>query len=425
MQRGQVRRFPARRWRALSPGVGDVLQHGQRAGGDPRGAWPAHLRPAEVQFVLQVVPAVAGHDVEKQQRAADDPGFGAGRRAGQGDDQIRRRHQRGNLVGEAERPDPRRCPGQFADPAFHRPVTSRHGEYVHPGSGQPGHAAGQRAEAPATVDQQHARVLGGDTQIQPGLLLRRSVVERRPHRWRHDPDRRPGQVAADGRGGRRGGDQEQVSALGHPEPVHGHVGAQHHGRPGGRLGLERCCRRRPGGEHAEHQVGRFPRQIHPQRRDQPGPGATVHQLGQPAPGPQVREVQPVVDPGRRDETAEHAVGHPGAPAAQQGHAVQIPGLPPGLMQQAGAAARHHLVAEPHRPGQQHCVRRSGLPVGPAVRSAFDTRLRSAHGGVSPAGDGLVTRHTHLMCGAGVRFRRDRRALRRLACCAFFWFTPAR
>ena len=205
---------------------------------------------------------------------------------------------------------------------------------------------------------------GRDAQVQPGLLLRRGGVEPGPHRWRHDADGRPGQVAADRRGGGRRGDQEQVGALGHPQPVHGHVGAQHHRRPGWRLRLERGRGRRPGGEHTEHQVGRLAGQIRPQRRHQPGPGAAVHQPGQPAPGPQVGEVQPVIDRGHRDQAAEHPVSHPGAPATQQGHGVQLARLPPGLAQQAGAAARHHLVAEPHRPGQQHCVRRSSLPARP-------------------------------------------------------------
>ena len=78
-------------------------------------------------------------------------------------------------------------------------------------------------------------------------------------------------------------------------------------------------------------------------------------------------MQAVVEAREGDQEAEKPFAGPPAPAPQQGHAVEAAGAPPRQFQQAGAATGHHLVAEPQRACQQHCVL---YHVASLVRSAF-------------------------------------------------------
>jgi hypothetical protein len=82
-------------------------------------------------------------------------------------------------------------------------------------------------------------------------------------------------------------------------------------------------------------------------------GRQVHAVREPASGPQVGEVQSVVQAGDDDQAIEHLFASAPAPRPELGHAVQSVGSPSGLFQQLGTTAGHHLVAEPQRPGQQH------------------------------------------------------------------------
>ena len=85
-------------------------------------------------------------------------------------------------------------------------------------------------------------------------------------------------------------------------------------------------------------------------------GAPVHAVRQPAPGPKVGEVQPVVQAGDGDQAVEQPVRHARRSTARA--VTCCPGggfASPDRSSKPGTAARHHLVAEPQRPGQQHRV----------------------------------------------------------------------
>jgi hypothetical protein len=56
--------------------------------------------------VLQVVAAVAGHDIEEQELPADSADLAASVGSGQGNHYIGRGHQLRDPVGETEWPDP-------------------------------------------------------------------------------------------------------------------------------------------------------------------------------------------------------------------------------------------------------------------------------------------------------------------------------
>jgi hypothetical protein len=252
------------------------------------------VRTAQLQFVQQVVPPVPGHHVEQQELAPHDARLVAGIGPRQGHNHVGGGHQLGNPVGEAERRDPRYSPGQLPEPSLDGLLAAGHGQHVHPGLGQRGHALHKRAKPPPAVDDQHAELARRDSERGPGLLLRRRGVERGPHRRRYDRYCRPGKVTTDRcrRGGR--GHQEQVGSLPDPDPVHCHVGAQHDRPPGRRLGLEPGRCRGAGGEHAEHEIRGLPLQVSPQRWHQPCAGRLVHETCQTATSAQVGEMHPVV-----------------------------------------------------------------------------------------------------------------------------------
>jgi hypothetical protein len=87
-------------------------------------------------------PAVTGHHVEEEELAADDPCLAAGRGSGQGHYHVRGRHQLGDPVGEAERRDLKAAAGQLPEPSLDGPLAPGHGQHVHAGIGEGGHAVG-------------------------------------------------------------------------------------------------------------------------------------------------------------------------------------------------------------------------------------------------------------------------------------------
>jgi hypothetical protein len=352
-RRGE-RRLPARRprhlrARAVEP---DRVEHGQRAGGHVGRRRAAHLRVALLEFVQQVVPAVARHDVEQQQAAARHAGLGAGRRAGQRHDHVGGGHQLGDPVGEAERHDGGPGSGQRAELLFDPGVASRDRQHVDAGGGQPGRRPRQRGESPAAVDEQHAASVRGDAERLPGIPLARRVVEGRPDRRRDQRDRRPGAEPADRRGRGRGADQEQVGALVHPHLVRGDVRAVHdrlevrrsrrsRRRPGR---LERGGGERPGREDAQHQVRGRPVQLGAQRRDHAAGGGVLGEPRDPAPGAQLREMQPVVEAGHGHQPVEYPLPGPAGRRAEQRHAVGGADPPAGALEHITETAHGHLVA---------------------------------------------------------------------------------
>jgi hypothetical protein len=354
LKRRGERRLPARRPRYLrARAVEPVrIEHRQRARGHVGCRRAAHLRVALLEFVQQVVPAVPRHDVEQQQPAAHHAGLGAGRRAGQRDDQVGGGHQLGDPVGEAERPDRGPGGGQLTELPFDPGVAARDRQHVHAGGGQPRRRPGQRGESPAAVDEQHAAAVPREAEGLPGVLLAGRLVKSRADRGRDERDRRPGPEPADRRGRGRGADQEQVGALVHPHLVRGDVRAVHHRlevrrrqRPRRRRGrLERGRGERPGREDAQHQVGGCAVQLRAQRGDHATRGGALGDTGDPAPGAQLREVQPVVHAGDGHQPVEHPLPGPAGRGAEQRHAVAGADPPAGALEHIAETAHGHFVA---------------------------------------------------------------------------------
>jgi hypothetical protein len=353
LKRRGERRLPARRPRHLRASAVEPVrvEHRQRARGHVGCRRAAHLRVALLEFVQQVVPAVPRHDVEQQQPTPHHAGLGAGRRAGQRDDHVGGGHQLGDPVGEAERQDAGPGGGQLAELPLDLGVASRDRQHVHAGGRQPGRRPGQRRESPAAVDQQHAACVRGEAERRPGVPLAGRLVEGRPDRRRHERDRRPGAEPADRRGRGRGADQEQVGALVHPHLVRGDVRAVHHRlevrcrRPGRRLGrLQRGRGERPGREDAQHQVDGRAVQLGAQRRDHAAGGGALGEPGDPAPGAQLREMQPVVHAGDGHQPVEHPLPGPAGRGAEQRHAVAGTDPPARALQHIPETAHGHFVA---------------------------------------------------------------------------------
>ena len=111
LQGGHEGGFPA--WRRASrqrPAAAFVTQ-GQYAGSNSAGRGYAHVGPAQLEFVQQVVPPVTWHDVKKKKIAPDYPCLAARVGSGQGHDHIGGGHQLRDPVGETERRDPGRPGG--------------------------------------------------------------------------------------------------------------------------------------------------------------------------------------------------------------------------------------------------------------------------------------------------------------------------
>jgi hypothetical protein len=254
--------------------------------------------------MLQVVAAVSRHDVQEQQLPPDSAGLAARRGSWQRNDHVGSRHQLGHAVSEAKWPDPGRPASQVSQPTFDTMLAPRYREHVHAGLGQRGGTLHQGTETPTAVNHQHARLARRHTQRRPGRCLGGRGVESGTHRRRYDGHRSSREEAPDRRFRHRRSDQEQIGPFGDPEPVQGHVSAQDDGPPVWCLWLEPRCRRGAGGEHAEHQVSRRPLQICLEGRHEPGGGAPVHEVRQAASGPQVGEVESVVNTGNGDHAGK-------------------------------------------------------------------------------------------------------------------------
>jgi hypothetical protein len=325
---------------------------------------------------------VPRHDVEQQQPAAHHSRLGAGRRAGQRDDQVRGRHQLGDPVGEAERDDGRPGGGQLAELPLDPGVASRDRQHVHAGGGQPGRRPGQRGESPAAVDEQHAACVRREAERLPGVLSAGRLVERRPDRRRDEGDRRPRTEPADRRGRGRGADQEQVGALMHPHLVRGDVRAVHHRLevwrrrcPRRRLGrLQRGRGERPGREGAQHQVDGRAVQLGAQRRDRATRGGALGDTDDPAPGTQLSEMQPVVHAGHGHQPVEHSLPGPPGRGAEQRHAVGGPDPPAGTLEYVAETAHGHFVAKPEWSRQQQRCQRHATSKRPCI-SSLDSPFR--------------------------------------------------
>ena len=277
----------------------------------------------------QVVPAVPGHDVKQQQPAAHDASLGAGRRARERDDYVRRGHQFWYLAGEAERPQGGPGGGQLAELALDARVPAGDREDVHARVGEGSRRGWQRCEAPAAVDEERAPRVLWDAEQLPGRRLARCAVEGGPHRRRDHRDRCPGQEPPHRCGRGRRADEEQVGALVYPQLVRGDVRAVddraelrcHLAAFPARLPSQLRGGERAGGEDAEHQVGRVTAELGTQPRHGGPRRQPLGEPGDPSPGAELREVQAVVDAGHRHQPVEHPLPGPGPAVAEQGHAV--------------------------------------------------------------------------------------------------------
>src|SRR3984957_2518653 len=136
-QGGKVHGLPARN--PAGKRADGVVTQGEHAGGHPAGGGHAGAGVPQFEFMLQVVPPMAGHHVKQQQVTPHHPGLAARHRPGQRHDHVGGGHQLGDPVGEAERSDPGPAGGQLAQPPLDPAIPARHRQHVHAGVGQPGH----------------------------------------------------------------------------------------------------------------------------------------------------------------------------------------------------------------------------------------------------------------------------------------------
>ncbi len=123
-----------------------------RAGSHPGRGRTADVGGAHLQFVLQVVPPVPGHDVEQQQAAADDASLAAGMAPGRARTTSAAAISSGTLSVKPNGLTSRQRAGQRSQPPLDRALTPGYGKHVHASVGQRGDALHQRAEPPAAVD---------------------------------------------------------------------------------------------------------------------------------------------------------------------------------------------------------------------------------------------------------------------------------
>ena len=215
-----------------APAAADPVQRGQRVAHHVGGPGRGHAGVAELQLVLEVVPAVALHHVEQQQRAADRPRLGAGV-PGAGDDQVGRGHQLRDPLGEAEHVQPRAGGAAAARSRLSRRWRCAPRPRAPERPPRPAAAAASASgpEAPGARHQQHAAVVARAARGSARACARvRRVVEAPAAPASASPaTRAPGLEAAHrGRLGRRGGDQVRSTMRVHPEPVRGDIAAEHH-----------------------------------------------------------------------------------------------------------------------------------------------------------------------------------------------------
>ncbi len=225
----------------------DIAHHRRRRGEADRGI-------AQLQLVHQVLPAVARHDIEQHHAPPDDSGFPAGV-ARAGDDDITGRHQRGDLIGVAERDHRRVVTGNARPTVPPRlslvPLTaSTH----HPSSAN-ARATSSRGPNPHAPDMRSTQ--GTSSGICSDARASASAggrVEVGPHRGLHHGDPGVGVIAAHRCRRQFRGDEEQVRPLMGPHPVGERIRHEDHRGQVGPLVLEVDRGGRPGGKDRDDQV---------------------------------------------------------------------------------------------------------------------------------------------------------------------------
>jgi hypothetical protein len=116
--------------------------------------------------MLQIVTPVALNDIEQEQWSPDRPRLRT-RVAGAGDDEVGRRHQVGDPVGEAKRVHPRLARGGRREIPGQPPIPSGDGQHVDARVAERLGCRCDRAEPPGARHQQNAALPGRHAERRP------------------------------------------------------------------------------------------------------------------------------------------------------------------------------------------------------------------------------------------------------------------